>query len=84
MRQASTGKVAGERQEGEAGEADSDGAREDAERVPRVEGISEEEDEAASAGSMEVMAAGSKNLITSSRLRSKAQNQQVKHQRPKC
>ena len=28
---------------------------------------------------MEVMAAGSKNLIASSRLRSKAENQQVKH-----
>ena len=38
----------------------------------------EDEDDAASAGSMEVMAAGVKNLIASSRLRSKAQNQQVK------
>ena len=36
------------------------------------------EDEAASAGSMEVMAAGNKNLIASSRLRSKAEDQQVK------
>ena len=38
------------------------------------ESSEDEENEAASAGSMEVMAAGSKNLITSSRLRSKAQN----------